>query len=223
MKMRRIGETGALDRLANLLKRKNAALADQLEQQLNNLSDPTPYAPMEYGGKPMPQVDAPQELGQFEVTSIPSITPGQEFVTISDGAQSIDVDPLIAMDYMQGLSTKPSKEELWEILQSAEVETAMVPEPEEDFPVAEWDQQFTAKKKRAISEEELEARYVERANAERKAGGSIEINEGLPYVAVTLSDGGEYFFQGEEAEDLLNEVPDWIYADDYILAIAQDW
>ena len=41
--------------------------------------------------------------------------------------------------------------------------------------------------------------------AERAAGGTIEINTGLPYVAITLSNGDEYFFQGEEADELLDE------------------
>lgn len=149
MKMRRIGETDTLDRLAKFLKQRNAAFADQLEKTLNNMSDPNPYAPMQYGGKPIPQVEAPQELGQFEVTPIPSVVPGQEFVTVSNENQSVDVDPLLAMEYIQGLGVKPSKEQVWEALQSAAVETSMVPEDEE-FAVQEWEQQFTAKRKRWI-------------------------------------------------------------------------
>lgn len=65
--------------------------------------------------------------------------------------------------------------------------------------------------------------YIKKADAERKSGGSVEINYRLPYVAVTLSDGSEYFFQGEEASDLLDEVPDNISAEDYILFLAQGW
>ncbi len=65
--------------------------------------------------------------------------------------------------------------------------------------------------------------YEKRANAERNAGSTVEINHRLPYVAVTLSGGDEYFFQGEEASDLLDEVPDNINEEDYILAVAQGW
>jgi hypothetical protein len=65
--------------------------------------------------------------------------------------------------------------------------------------------------------------YEFRAKCEREAGGKIEINSGLPYVAITMSDGGEYFFQGEEASDLLDDVPDNINEEDFILAIAQGW
>jgi hypothetical protein len=34
----------------------------------------------------------------------------------------------------------------------------------------------------------------------------IEINKGLPYIAINLPNGnGDYFFQGENAEELLKE------------------
>lgn len=65
--------------------------------------------------------------------------------------------------------------------------------------------------------------YRHRARFEREAGGFVEINNQLSYVAVTLSNGLEYFFQGEEAENLLDEVPDELSAEDYILAVAQGW
>jgi len=65
--------------------------------------------------------------------------------------------------------------------------------------------------------------YTMRANAERKAGTTIEINHSLPYVAIDFRDGSDYFFQGEEASNLLDEVPDNINEEDYILAIAQGW
>lgn len=65
--------------------------------------------------------------------------------------------------------------------------------------------------------------YTERANAERRAGGSIEINTRMPTVAITMSNGEEWFFQGEEATELLDEVPYNMNEEDYILATAQDW
>lgn len=65
--------------------------------------------------------------------------------------------------------------------------------------------------------------YERRAEAERNGGGSIEIDFVLPYVAVTLSDGSEYFFQEHEAAELLREVPDNILPEDYVLAVAQGW
>lgn len=71
--------------------------------------------------------------------------------------------------------------------------------------------------------ERMVADYEARAEAEMNAGATIELNRYPCYVAITMSDGSEYFFQDEEAEDLLNEVPDNISATDYILALAQGW
>lgn len=65
--------------------------------------------------------------------------------------------------------------------------------------------------------------YERRAQAERDAGGRIDIDHGLPTVAVTMSDGSEYFFQEHEASELLDEVPENIAEEDYILALAQGW
>jgi hypothetical protein len=69
--------------------------------------------------------------------------------------------------------------------------------------------------------------YKMRAKAERAAGGKVEVNESLPYVSITMSDGSEYFFQGEEASELIEEYEkiDWLSCsiEDYLLAIAQNW
>ena len=74
-----------------------------------------------------------------------------------------------------------------------------------------------------MTEQKLAQQYEMRANAERGAGGQIEINHRYGYVAITLSDESEYFFQGEEVDNLLSEVPDWINEEDYLLAVAQNW
>lgn len=74
-----------------------------------------------------------------------------------------------------------------------------------------------------MTEDELRIQMEDTADAERQAGGSVEINSRLPYVAVNLSDGSEYFFQGEEADDLLAEVPDFVNDEDFILWSAQGW
>lgn len=71
--------------------------------------------------------------------------------------------------------------------------------------------------------DDLVAQLEQRAADEEAAGGSIDINDMLPTVAVTMSDGAEYFFQGEEADDLLSEVPGNMHPEDFILAIAQNW
>jgi hypothetical protein len=69
--------------------------------------------------------------------------------------------------------------------------------------------------------------YMLRARAERAAGGKCEINESMTYIGILMSDGSEYFMQGEEADNLLEEFRaiDWLSCEieDYFLAIAQDW
>lgn len=65
--------------------------------------------------------------------------------------------------------------------------------------------------------------YEKRAEYERRHGGYVNIDTRYSTIEVVLSDGSEYFFQDWEADDLLDEVPDNIDAEDYILAIAQGW
>ena len=65
--------------------------------------------------------------------------------------------------------------------------------------------------------------FEKRAENERRAGGMVDIDYRLPTVAVELSDGSEYFFQEYEAQDLIDEVPENISPEDYILAQAQGW
>jgi hypothetical protein len=69
--------------------------------------------------------------------------------------------------------------------------------------------------------------YRKRAEAEREAGGYVKINTGLPYVEVTCSNGDEYFFQGEEASQLIEEAENaldgGLSITDYIMATSQSW
>lgn len=63
--------------------------------------------------------------------------------------------------------------------------------------------------------------------ADIKSAGSTRtcaVNWALPTIAVTY-DGEEYFFQGDEAKDMLKEaqsVPE-VAAEDYILWLARGW
>ena len=74
-----------------------------------------------------------------------------------------------------------------------------------------------------MTKKELNKQYEERYQNEIKAGATIEINHSLPYVAIKINNGDEYFFQDEEASNLLKEVPDYINEEVYIIAIAQNW
>ena len=69
--------------------------------------------------------------------------------------------------------------------------------------------------------------YRKRAEAERQAGGYVRINLSLPCVAINCSNGDEYFFQGEEASELIAEARDafdgGLSITDYILASSLSW
>lgn len=59
----------------------------------------------------------------------------------------------------------------------------------------------------------------------RAEGQTVKINSGLPWVAIKRGEGPEntFFFQGEEAVDLLDSVPDDLNPEDCILWSAQGW
>ncbi len=66
------------------------------------------------------------------------------------------------------------------------------------------------------------------ANYERNAGSTVDINQALPYVAVTIKDSDTYFFQGDEADELIAEheraaAKFDVTLQDSILHSAQGW
>lgn len=85
------------------------------------------------------------------------------------------------------------------------------------------DDEEPADKPEVLLPDWLVEQYERRAAAEREDGGSCCVNERLPTVTVKLANGEEYFFQGDEAQRLIDEVPDNMRAADFILASAQSW
>ena len=76
--------------------------------------------------------------------------------------------------------------------------------------------------------DQLMSQAVETANYCRAQGQYVKINHGLPWVDVFhgLNDHGdriEYFFQGDEASDLIDECPEFLNVEDYILWVSQGW
>jgi hypothetical protein len=69
--------------------------------------------------------------------------------------------------------------------------------------------------------EAMALEYERRAQAEREDGGSCTIDHVLPTVAIVMANGDEWFFQEHEARKLLDDVPDNLSPEDYILASAQ--
>lgn len=71
--------------------------------------------------------------------------------------------------------------------------------------------------------ERMRRDYERRANEAGWGGTEVDIDERLPTIAVTHGDGTEYFFQGEEADRMLEEVPEWTDAWTYFMVTSQDW
>lgn len=64
------------------------------------------------------------------------------------------------------------------------------------------------------------------AEAQRGGGASVVIDYNLPTVAVELRDGNTFFFQGEEASELLaqiEKIDPKIEPGDMILWMARGW
>lgn len=69
----------------------------------------------------------------------------------------------------------------------------------------------------------VKASLEKSARIEKSRGGSVEINYKLPTVSVTLGNGDNFFFQGDEASDLLEEIPENMSEEDYLLGTAIGW
>ena len=71
--------------------------------------------------------------------------------------------------------------------------------------------------------DQLMSQIVETAKYCRSEGQYVKINFGMPWVEVFRGVDDIYFFQGEEASDLLDECPEFVNEEDYILWYAQGW
>ena len=61
------------------------------------------------------------------------------------------------------------------------------------------------------------------AEAAREAGWEISIDYGLPSIEIKIDGEVAWFFQENEAFQLLAEVPTDLFAKDYILWVSQGW
>jgi len=138
MKLRRLDQTGAFQRLASYFNQRAASMAQLLQQQLDSFSsrrlvdDP-------YGSSRFVMEPTGQSVGEFVVEPVPSETPGQEKAYIREGANEVMVDSTVALEYLQALSLPVTNEQVWEALSAASSDTAAQ---------SEWDQQFTARRRR---------------------------------------------------------------------------
>ena len=78
-----------------------------------------------------------------------------------------------------------------------------------------------------MTQDELIKQIEDTANHCRSIGMRVEINSSMPWVDVDVNpndpDDGKYFFQGEEASNLLDECAEYVNEEDYILWYAQGW
>lgn len=66
--------------------------------------------------------------------------------------------------------------------------------------------------------------YERRANEIDEAmATTVHIDERLPTISVEHANGDEYFFQGDEAANMLDEVPEWTDPWTYFMVTSQDW
>lgn len=70
--------------------------------------------------------------------------------------------------------------------------------------------------------EKMVKEIEENGKAQMENGSSVEIDRGLPYVAINLQDD-EYFFQGDEANRLLEDIPDNVNEECFLLWSTINW
>lgn len=74
-----------------------------------------------------------------------------------------------------------------------------------------------------MTTDELHEQYTRRYEAELEAGSTIKIDYMLPSISIKRKDGEEWWFQEHEAYNLLDEVPEWIDPEVFILASSTEW
>lgn len=61
------------------------------------------------------------------------------------------------------------------------------------------------------------------ADAEREAGTRVDIDYGLPYIAIIREGETVYSFQEWQAQELLDKVPPDVSVTDYLLFLQSEW
>jgi hypothetical protein len=79
-----------------------------------------------------------------------------------------------------------------------------------------------------MTKDELRRQIEGTAKYCRMQGQYVTINRSMPWVEVYhgldgWGEASEYFFQGDDALNLLAEVPEYVSSEDYILWLSQGW
>jgi len=137
MRLRRLAQTGAFERLSSYFEQRNASMAMLLQQQLDSFSSQRqvmdPYGPDRFVMEP-----SGASVGEFVVEPVPSETPGQEMAYVREGGNETLVDVTAALEYLQGLGVPATNEQIWEVLNQAASDVGAQ---------SAWEQQFTARRR----------------------------------------------------------------------------
>ncbi|MEO7047753.1 MAG: hypothetical protein ABI091_20815 [Ferruginibacter sp.] len=79
-----------------------------------------------------------------------------------------------------------------------------------------------------MTDQEIINAVEETCKSARDNGQSIEIDYNLPFVSIDNNNGESYFFEGQEADELINEarngkISDLCTIEDIILWQSQGW
>lgn len=215
MKTVRITESGALERLGSFLEKKQAALADRLQQLLDSFS-PRDIAQPDGTVWPAPEGTG---AGTFTVEPMPAQA-GKEMVYVSDGAgMEVMVDPMVAIPYLQNVPPEGiTPEKIWDLLNEASAETDtsnMLFSPQDEAAEAAWGQQFQARRREAdVSNEtwdkferlrELMGDQMLLEELVRAMSGK-EAEENFDFIIQMHDLGREFGGEVEEGEELYDPI-----------------
>jgi len=118
-------------------------MADALQQKLNSFT-PQDLVDDPYGANPTVwEAPVDQGPGMFYVEPLASTNPSMELVRVYDSDFELELDPVIALEYVGQLPLQTDKTTLWEALSSASAEsdlTAYDPAAADDAANAAWNE-----------------------------------------------------------------------------------
>jgi len=74
-----------------------------------------------------------------------------------------------------------------------------------------------------MTKEEYNTQCIKTYEAAISEGASIAIDQAFSWVYIVNPNGEEWFFQGHEANELLNTVPEYINAEHFLIHTSQGW
>jgi hypothetical protein len=138
MRLRRLAQTGAFERLASYFEQRNASMAMILQQQLDSFS-PRTLVDDPYGSQRFELPATGEGAGEFVVEPVPSETPGQEMAYVREGTNEVLVDVASALEHLQTLGVSTTNDQVWDALNQAASDVGAQ---------SAWESQFVARRHR---------------------------------------------------------------------------